>query len=113
VRTAGSCGVGHARRDRHHRVGRRPHPRQHITGGRLNHFSRHPVRYSVWTGISWLNVRHMQLALMPRRSVFALEPIIGNPRYLQLVRAADQVRQVLAGRTIWNVNSTATGGGVA
>jgi trehalose synthase len=50
---------------------------------------------------------------VPRRSVFALEPIIGNPRYLQLVRAADQVRQVLAGRTIWNVNSTATGGGVA
>jgi trehalose synthase len=50
---------------------------------------------------------------VPRRPVSLLEPIIGGPRYLQLVRAADQVRQLLAGRTIWNVNSTATGGGVA
>jgi len=32
---------------------------------------------------------------------------------MQLNRAADQVRQLLDGRTIWNVNSTATGGGVA
>ncbi len=62
MRTAGSSSVGRARRDRHHRVRRRPHPRRHITGGRFNDFSRHPVRYSVWTGISWLNVRHMQLA---------------------------------------------------
>ena len=42
-----------------------------------------------------------------------LEPVIGAPRYAELTRAADQVRQVLAGRTIWNVNSTAAGGGVA
>jgi trehalose synthase len=59
------------------------------------------------------NVSLITAVEVPRRSVFALEPIIGNPRYLQLVRAAGQVRQVLAGRTIWNVNSTATGGGVA
>ena len=50
---------------------------------------------------------------VPRRPVSRLEPIIGSPRYLRLVEAADQVRQSLAGRTIWNVNSTATGGGVA
>ncbi|HXZ74691.1 MAG TPA: glycosyltransferase [Streptosporangiaceae bacterium] len=50
---------------------------------------------------------------VPRQPVSALEPIIGGARYLQLVRAADQVRQLLAGRMIWNVNSTATGGGVA
>ena len=50
---------------------------------------------------------------VPRRPVSLLEPIIGAPRYLQLVGAADQVRRLLAGRTIWNVNSTATGGGVA
>ena len=50
---------------------------------------------------------------VPRRPVSGLEPIIGGPRYVQLVRAADQVRQLLAGRTIWNVNSTAVGGGVA
>ena len=50
---------------------------------------------------------------VPRRPVSLLEPIIGGPRYLQLSEAADEVRRLLAGRTIWNVNSTATGGGVA
>jgi trehalose synthase len=50
---------------------------------------------------------------VPRRPVSLLEPIIGGPRYEQLIEAADQVRQRLAGHTIWNVNSTATGGGVA
>ncbi len=50
---------------------------------------------------------------VPRRPVSLLEPIIGGPRYAELVQAADQVRQLLGGRTIWNVNSTATGGGVA
>jgi trehalose synthase len=50
---------------------------------------------------------------VPRRPVSLLEPIIGSPRYRQLAGAADQVQQLLAGRTIWNVNSTAVGGGVA
>ena len=50
---------------------------------------------------------------VPRRPVSRLEPIIGGLRYRRLAGAADQVRQQLAGRTIWNVNSTATGGGVA
>ena len=50
---------------------------------------------------------------VPRRPVSLLEPIIGDDRYLRLVRAADEVRQLLTGRSIWNVNSTATGGGVA
>ena len=38
------------------------HSCRHITGGRLKHFSKHPARYWVWTKISWLNQRHMQLA---------------------------------------------------
>ncbi len=50
---------------------------------------------------------------VPRRPVSLLEPVIGGPRYQRLAGAADQVRRLLAGRTIWNVNSTATGGGVA
>ena len=50
---------------------------------------------------------------VPRRPVSRLEPVIGALRYAELTRAAGQVRQVLAGRTIWNVNSTAAGGGVA
>jgi hypothetical protein len=38
------------------------HSCRHITGGRLKHFSKHPVRYWAWTKVSWLNVRHMQFA---------------------------------------------------
>jgi trehalose synthase len=50
---------------------------------------------------------------VPRRPVSPLEPIIGDERYKQLIAAADQARRLLAGRTVWNINSTATGGGVA
>jgi trehalose synthase len=50
---------------------------------------------------------------VPRLPVSRLEPVIGAPRYAELARAADEVRPVLAGRTIWNVSSTAAGGGVA
>jgi hypothetical protein len=38
------------------------HSCRHITGGRLKHFSKHPVRYWIWTQVSRLNRRHMQLA---------------------------------------------------
>ena len=38
------------------------HSCRHIAGGRLKNFSKHPVRYRLWTQISKLNVRHMQLA---------------------------------------------------
>jgi hypothetical protein len=38
------------------------HSCRHITGGRLKNFSSHPVRYRVWTRISWLNARHLQFA---------------------------------------------------
>lgn len=38
------------------------HSCRHITAGRLNHFSRHPLRYKAWTFISKLNAKHMQLA---------------------------------------------------
>ena len=50
---------------------------------------------------------------VPRLPVSRLEPVIGAPRYAELTQAASQARQVLAGHTIWNVNSTAAGGGVA
>ncbi len=50
---------------------------------------------------------------VPRRPVSLLEPVIGASRYGLLARGANLVRQMLAGRTIWNVNSTAAGGGVA
>jgi hypothetical protein len=38
------------------------HSCRHIVGGRLNHFSKHPVRYRFWTVVSRLNARHMQIA---------------------------------------------------
>ena len=50
---------------------------------------------------------------VPRRPVSRLEPIVGAARYMRLARAADRLRQVLAGRSVWNVSTTAAGGGVA
>jgi hypothetical protein len=38
------------------------HSCRHATGGRLVHFSRHPVRYRLWTWVSVLNKRHMRFA---------------------------------------------------
>ena len=38
------------------------HSCRHVTGGRLKHFSAHPVRYWIWTQISKLNTRHMEFA---------------------------------------------------
>ncbi|HXP19126.1 MAG TPA: hypothetical protein VN840_05715 [Streptosporangiaceae bacterium] len=38
------------------------HACRHITGGRLKHFSKHPVRYRAWTLVSRLNAKHMQFA---------------------------------------------------
>jgi trehalose synthase len=50
---------------------------------------------------------------VPRRSTAQLEPVIGAQRYDRLVKVAATFRSRLAGRTVWNVNSTAVGGGVA
>ncbi len=38
------------------------HSCRHITAGRLNHFSKHPIRYRWWTLVSRLNNRHLQWA---------------------------------------------------
>jgi hypothetical protein len=38
------------------------HSCRHIVGGRLKHFSRHPVRYRMWSWVGKLNARHMLLA---------------------------------------------------
>jgi hypothetical protein len=38
------------------------HSCRHLCGGRLNNFSRHPVRYWMWQKVSVLNARHMLLA---------------------------------------------------
>ncbi|MEJ3657600.1 hypothetical protein WEH80_32025 [Actinomycetes bacterium KLBMP 9759] len=38
------------------------HSCRSIIGGRLNHFSKHPVRFALWGYVSRLNAKHMQLA---------------------------------------------------
>jgi hypothetical protein len=38
------------------------HSCRHAVGGRLNHFSKHPIRYWAWTKVSALNARHMKFA---------------------------------------------------
>jgi len=42
-----------------------------------------------------------------------LAPVIGQERYDRLVMVGSLLKDRLSGRTIWNVNSTAVGGGVA
>ena len=50
---------------------------------------------------------------MPRHSLSRLEPLIGHDRYGELERTVAVAREQLRGKTIWNINSTAAGGGVA
>lgn len=38
------------------------HSCRHVTGGRLKHFSKHPIRYRWWSFVSKLNTRHMLYA---------------------------------------------------
>ena len=38
------------------------HSCRHVVGGRLNAFSRHPLRYRFWTFVSRLNASHMKYA---------------------------------------------------
>ena len=55
-------------------------------------------------------VKTVQVAAHPAAR---LEQVVGGERQARLVRAADEFRARLGGRTIWNVTSTAAGGGVA
>jgi trehalose synthase len=41
------------------------------------------------------------------------EAVLASERYQDVRLAADRARELLAGRVVWNVNSTARGGGVA
>ena len=47
------------------------------------------------------------------RPVDSFAPIVGNQRLEALERQAAEIRKLLGSRAIWNVNSTASGGGVA
>jgi hypothetical protein len=45
------------------------HSCRHAVGGRLRHFSKHPVRYKMWTWVSRLNARHAHYAWLSLFSV--------------------------------------------
>ncbi|MDI3389068.1 hypothetical protein QIS99_23140 [Streptomyces sp. B-S-A8] len=49
------------------------HSCRHIVGGKLKHFSKHPVRYRMWQWVGRLNARHMQLAWASLISVAAAD----------------------------------------
>jgi len=57
------------------------HACRHIFGGRLKHFSKHPIRYKAWTQISRLNGYHMQFAWI------SLGFVLFTDLYIRLVAA--------------------------
>jgi hypothetical protein len=65
------------------------HSCRHITGGRLRHFSKHPVRYRLWTWVSRENARHALWAWLSLFSVAIVDfyvyllatDVITDPRF--------------------------------
>ncbi|MDQ2875863.1 MAG: glycosyltransferase [Actinomycetota bacterium] len=55
----------------------------------------------------------LQEVSVPARRAGGLERVIGAERYARLTSGAAKFRDWLGPRTVWNVNSTAAGGGVA
>jgi hypothetical protein len=49
------------------------HSCRHIVGGRLRHFSKHPVRYRLWSWVSRLNADHARYAWLSLFSVVAVD----------------------------------------
>jgi trehalose synthase len=58
-------------------------------------------------------MRSMREAKVTPTIADRFEAIIGGDRYSQFSQLADTTRERFLGRTIWNINSTETGGGVA
>jgi trehalose synthase len=58
-------------------------------------------------------VAAVSIVEVARRPVARLEPVIGTERLSRLLQIGGEFRRRLAGRVVWNVNSTANGGGVA
>jgi trehalose synthase len=50
---------------------------------------------------------------VPALALARLRPLIGDARFGELEVAASRTSEIMRGTTVWNVNSTATGGGVA
>ncbi len=56
---------------------------------------------------------HLEEVQVGVQSIDRYRDVIGQERFAELEATADDVRSRLSGRVIWNVNSTARGGGVA
>ena len=52
------------------------HSCRHLVGGRLRHFSKHPVRYWLWSQVTKLNTRHMQFAWITLASLLLTDAYI-------------------------------------
>ncbi|WP_213452656.1 hypothetical protein [Rhizomonospora bruguierae] len=52
------------------------HACRHVVGGRLKHFSKHPLRYRFWTFVSKLNGRHGTFAMASLLSVMITDAYI-------------------------------------
>lgn len=52
------------------------HSCRHAVGGRLRHFSRHPVRYWLWTRVTKLNEKHAPFAWISLVTVMVLDAYI-------------------------------------
>lgn len=57
------------------------HACRHVLGGKLKHFSKHPVRYRFWQFVSRLNPRHAQFAMI------SLFTVIFTDAYIMAVAA--------------------------
>jgi hypothetical protein len=57
------------------------HACRHVVGGRLRHFSRHPIRYRFWTLVSKFNARHGMFAMV------SLFTVIFTDAYIMAVSA--------------------------
>lgn len=56
---------------------------------------------------------HLTEVHIPARSLRRFEAVVGVSPVNEILGAADALRRRLGGRVIWNINSTAVGGGVA
>ena len=52
------------------------HACRHIIGGKLKHFSKHPLRYRYWKFVSKLNPRHGQFAMISLFTVILTDAYI-------------------------------------
>ncbi len=57
------------------------HACRHAVGGRINNFSKHPMRYWMWTGVSRLNPKHGSFAMA------SLVTVISTDAYIMAVSA--------------------------